>query len=501
MMDVGLEVQSLREAVERHFRVYDVRIRPEALTFFVHVDAYTLDERFDRLRRELVPQRYIPLITKEGGEHVIHVQRRPERRAFSFRVNMVLLLATIVTTIIAGAQNWAGYVNIDWLTMEAFANGAVFFAVPLLAILGIHEMGHYVMARRYHVSASLPFFIPSVPPLGTFGAVISMRDPIPNRRALLDIGAAGPLLGLAVAVPVTLIGLWLIQVAPIPAPANLGGQAVIQAPILFQMLTLLVPVPAEATVHPTAFAGWVGIFVTALNLLPAGQLDGGHIARALLGDKARYLSYAAIFFMIILAPLFFSWLIIALLILFIGARHPPPLNDLVGLDATRQAVGVFVVGVLLISFVAVPIDFIPPEYAYTFLTSDPPFAALAELNVTVPVGGLALVAFRVANAGNTFGNMTLSLPDLQNVRNVGLDASFAEVRVFDAATDVLVATVVGAGETVAFGFNSTEYAVVVLAVDAGNYQGLPDAVWQFSVGAVMDHGPEETLTVRVTVTP
>src|SRR3989441_2875838 len=151
------------------------------------------------------------------------------------------------------------------LSAESIGFGSLFFTVPLLTILGSHEMGHYLVAKRYKVQASLPFFLPSVPPLGTFGAFISMRDPIPNRRALLDIGVSGPLVGFAIAIPVTLAGLALSAASPATG-GTLAGQAppslLFPAPSVFFPLpeTLLSPPP------PLAFAGWVGILVTAINL-------------------------------------------------------------------------------------------------------------------------------------------------------------------------------------------------------------------------------------------
>src|SRR2546426_1203888 len=139
----------------------------------------------------------------------------------------------------------------------------------------------------------MPFFLPSVPPLGTFGAFISMRDPIPNRRALLDIGVSGPLVGFAIAIPVTLAGLALSAASPATG-VTLAGQA--PPSLLFRALSVFFPLPATllSHPHPLAFARWGGLVVTPVNLLPAGQLDGGHVPRALLGSRQLYLSWAAV---------------------------------------------------------------------------------------------------------------------------------------------------------------------------------------------------------------
>ncbi|MFQ5986129.1 MAG: site-2 protease family protein, partial [Thermoplasmata archaeon] len=302
MESLADEVELVRAVVGRHFAVYDTRVRPEAIAFYVRTEAGQLDERFEALRLELrAGKTYLPLLRLEGGEHILYVQRTPPRRFRGIWLNVVLLVATLFTTLIAGMVHWSGYNgSTDFLAAFTLANaffGGLLFTLPLLAILGTHEMGHFILARRHNVEASLPFFIPAPPPVifGTFGALISMREPIPNKKALMDIGMAGPLLGLAVALPVTLLGLYLNALDPRLAGTNIGGSAEVGFPLLYQAMLLAIPLPDNALLHPTAFAGWVGFLVTGLNLLPAGQLDGGHVARALLGEKAKYLSYAAFF--------------------------------------------------------------------------------------------------------------------------------------------------------------------------------------------------------------
>src|SRR6266480_4514461 len=143
---------------------------------------------------------------------------------YGVHVTLILLIVTVLTILFfGGAWNWSDYSGKPILSAESIGYGAAFFSVPLLAILGCHEMGHYLVAKRYHVRASLPFFLPSIPPLGTLGAFISMRDPIPNRRALLDIGVSGPLVGFAIAIPVTLAGLAL-STASTALPPNAVGE-------------------------------------------------------------------------------------------------------------------------------------------------------------------------------------------------------------------------------------------------------------------------------------
>ncbi len=195
-------------------------------------------------------------------------------------VHAVLFLATVASTFYVGAELVAehGHPLRGWV-----------FAVPLLAILVTHELGHYVLARRHRVDASLPYFLPlPLPPLGTLGAVISMRGRIKTRDALFDIGASGPIAGLVVAIPLLVVGLKLSTIEPIPEHGLQEGQSLLY---LALKRVVLGPIPEghDVFLHPTAFAGWAGLFMTMLNLIPVGQLDGGHVAYALFGPaQDRY---------------------------------------------------------------------------------------------------------------------------------------------------------------------------------------------------------------------
>jgi membrane-associated protease RseP (regulator of RpoE activity) len=296
------------------------------------------------------------------------------------RVNAVLFALTWVTTTLAGASVYFSYANstieVSKLTMGEFfgrmfapanlALGFLLYALPLMTILTVHEFGHYVAARRHGMEASLPFFIP-LPPLlgavdiGTLGAFISMREPIPNRKALLDIGVAGPIAGFLVAIPVLLIGMFLMAQNPVVL-ADTKGLPVLGTPLLYDLLARPFNFNPNQVIHPTALAGWVGLFVTAINLLPAGQLDGGHMAAALFGEKARYLSYGAI---LVLALLGFGipglvagyqgWFVFALLIAFLGLQHPPTLDGITDIDLPRRLVGAATFGLFILCFTPVPI--------------------------------------------------------------------------------------------------------------------------------------------------
>lgn len=413
------EVEAVKAVVGRFFPIYEVRVRPEALAFYVRVDQDNLSNRFEGLRIELKEKNYIPVLRQDGGEHILYVQRKPRQRFRGPVLNVVLLVATLGSTVFAGMLLWDGtYGEGDSLyELTTIANGALYFALPLMAILGTHEMGHYVLARKHGVAASLPFFIPApLTFIGTFGALISMREPIPNKKALVDIGIAGPLAGLAVAFPVTLLGLYMNSIDPRFAGPNVGGEMVINLPIVYYFLLFLVPIPDNALFHPTAFAGWVGFFVTAINLLPAGQLDGGHVARALLGDKSKFLSYAAFVALLILGFLYFpSWFILAFFVLLIGLRHPPPLNDVTKIHVGRKGLGLAVLVILVLSFVPQPFATIPPQVGFEFREGGDPGNAI-DADIVSLVAGSASYSFNINNTGNVRMEVLLTL-QVQNLPN------------------------------------------------------------------------------------
>ncbi|MFO0552161.1 MAG: site-2 protease family protein [Polyangiaceae bacterium] len=208
------------------------------------------------------------------------------RTISKLRTHVLLFLATTFSVFFAGA-GYSGTldVNAGVIAFLRSLGGGWRFAIPLLAILLCHEFGHYIAARIHRVPASLPYFIPApmLSPFGTMGAVIAMPDRIRSRNALLDIGAAGPLCGIAVAIPVLLFGLATSRVEVLDGPYLQEGQSLLY---LAMKRVVLGPIPAgsDVSLNATAFAGWVGLFVTAINLIPVSQLDGGHIAYALFGE-------------------------------------------------------------------------------------------------------------------------------------------------------------------------------------------------------------------------
>lgn len=363
---LGEEVEDLRRVIAQRFSIYDVRVTYDAVVFYISGETSDLEGRFDEIRRALVPRNYIPFLQKHGGELTIIVgKRKPIGRKGNIP-NLVLLALTLISTTVTGAILWAGYFNKSSIfTFTNILNGIIFFVLPLMAILATHEMGHFIVARRYGVNASLPYFLPSIPPLGTLGAFISIRDPFPSRRALLEIGIAGPIAGFLVTIPVAVIGFVLTKMSPVPAPILPAGTEVFSVPFLYSVILSLFRFPSTDSIFPTAFAAWVGFFATALNLLPAGQLDGGHVVRALLGDNSKYLGWATILALIILSFGFESWLLIALFVLIVGFRHPPPLNDVTGLKLNRKMLGAVAAAMFLVTFTPYPVTAVPANTHYS----------------------------------------------------------------------------------------------------------------------------------------
>lgn len=200
---------------------------------------------------------------------------------------------------------------------------AIGYAVCVLAILFTHEMGHYLPARRYGIKVSMPYFIPGVPPFGTFGAFIKMHMARMSSTTLFRIGAGGPFAGFVVAVPVLLVGLWLSEVKPVPEDALTMGDSLVVWGAAY-LVHGPIPEGHDVYLHPVGFAGWVGMFVTSFNLFPLGQLDGGHIAYTLWGDRFNRVAVPLLFVLIVMGVCVFpGWLVLALLVTFMEPRHPP----------------------------------------------------------------------------------------------------------------------------------------------------------------------------------
>jgi membrane-associated protease RseP (regulator of RpoE activity) len=331
---------------------------------------------------------YTPFFGQQNGHQEIVaapgvVQVRPSR----VWINVVLFIATVISVWLSGA-------DLDAPTLGERILSGVPYAAALIGILLAHELGHYFMARYHGVAVTLPYFIPM--PflfLGTMGAFIRMKEPMPNRKVVFDIGVAGPLAGLVVAIPLLVYGLSQSVVEPLSESLSPGSLVSLEGNSLLylglkylvhgRMLPDICPpaagaldclgrlmfggtVPSSALdvkLHPVAFAGWVGLLVTAINLLPASQLDGGHVIYTLLGRRARYLSLAVTLFLVLLSAMLYitrgieglNWIVMAGLIYLVGWQHPPSLNELVQLDTKRRLLAVSMLILFLLMFVPIPL--------------------------------------------------------------------------------------------------------------------------------------------------
>ncbi len=230
------------------------------------------------------------------------------------------------------------------------------FAVSLIVILLTHELSHYFASKRHGVRATLPYFIPAPTIIGTFGAFIKMKSPIATRKALIDIGASGPIAGFVVSVVAVVIGLQVSEIMPL---SETKGVLKLGDSLLFSYLTGVVvgatPADSDILLHPVAFAGWIGLFVTSINLIPVGQLDGGHIAYAFLGERHARLSLILVLVMSLLGlVLWEGWLVWSLLLLILGLRHPPVMYWEEMLDARRTMTGFLALVIFVLTFIPVP---------------------------------------------------------------------------------------------------------------------------------------------------
>ncbi len=277
------------------------------------------------------------------GEFILELKRRRER----IWINIVLLIATIITTTVMGAMM---YERFDII-------GGFIFSLAVMFVLGTHEMGHYLTARKWGMKTSLPYFIPFPTIIGTLGAVIRHRGAIPNRKALFDVGSSGPIVGIVASIIVIVIGLQLEFIPPKREETIILG-----TPILFDLIINIMGYEKEF-IHPVVFAGWVGLFITFLNLIPVGQLDGGHILRAMIGKKAEVVS-RIIPILLMLSGFYIGyaynvdssiWIFWGFVTLFFSMHpHPEPIDDKTPIDLKRKILGIFVFLLAFMCFTPVP---------------------------------------------------------------------------------------------------------------------------------------------------
>lgn len=291
----------------------------------------------------------------------------PRRRRFQHRwwLHIVLFVVTVMTTTVFGIDHYYSFksdfgtriIQLDRsVLLQAFV-----YSGAILGILGAHEMGHYLACRYYDLDATLPFFLPFFSLSGTLGAVIKIREPFRTRTALFDIGVAGPIAGFLMLLPLLFLGMHLSNVVAVPP--NMEGWT-LGEPLLFKLASWLtfgrVPDGYSVNMHPIVFAAWFGMLATAWNLLPFGQLDGGHLAYAILGDRSRYVSLATVAGAIAMTVISYSWLVMTLMMVamlfFMGPRHPRVLYEEDPLAPGRRLIALFAIVMFIVCFMPVPIE-------------------------------------------------------------------------------------------------------------------------------------------------
>jgi membrane-associated protease RseP (regulator of RpoE activity) len=402
------EIDLLTNFVSRIFRVEDVTAG-EPKEWIVRYRGHLLSEdtvaAYDQLAETLRPYNITPLFRKEpGGKQVIFLVPSPAIPKFgsNIYVNIILFIVTVFSVMLMGvdippeAISANGSASLSYLFLHLLSGWP--FALSMMGILFAHEMGHYVMCRYYKVPATLPFFLPAplLSPLGTFGAFIMMRGIPKNKRVLFDVGVAGPIAGLVIAIPVLFIGLSLSQLGPIGHAAQ-GASGFLEGNSLFYLFSKYVifgkllpepvsmnglppffywlqyfltahPIPfngIDVQLAPVALAGWAGLLVTALNLVPVGTLDGGHVAYGLFGEKARRifpiaiatliaLSFLPVLFSLSFSSFNFSWLLWVFILFWLGNVRTQPLDDITPLDGKRRALGFLMLAIFLLLFTPIP---------------------------------------------------------------------------------------------------------------------------------------------------
>jgi membrane-associated protease RseP (regulator of RpoE activity) len=402
------EIEVLTNHVSRIFRVEDVTAGNGKDLIARYRGRLVNDDTvaaYDQLAQAVQPYGLMPLFRKDEDRQTILLVPTlvVPGRVPRVWINVILFILTIVGVMLTGVDVPASVTPADGSTPWSYIFQHIWegapFAAAMLGILFTHEMGHYFACRIYKVPATLPYFIPApfISPLGTLGAFIMMRGVPKNKRVLFDVGVAGPLAGLVVTLPILFLGLWLSHLGPVGGPSSNGMLHMLEGNSLFYLFAKYVvynkllpepislqglspavywiryfltghPIPfggLDVQLHSVALAGWAGLLVTALNLIPVGTLDGGHVAYGLFGEKARRIFpiamgvLIALIFLPVLLTLSLtsfnlSWLLWIFILFWLGNVRTQPLDDITELDPKRRALGFFVLFIFFLIFTPIP---------------------------------------------------------------------------------------------------------------------------------------------------
>ncbi len=322
------------ELISKNFEILDFAAGANKID--LEVSSKDLKRSFRSLLVVLRKSGYLPIMRERNGDILLTVVKQPKVKPSRIEINLVLFIATVITTFLVGY----------YILFGSFLDAGL-FSGSLMLMLGTHEFGHKISTWRNGVESTMPYFIPAPNVLGTFGAVINIKSPIPTKEALVEMGAAGPLMGFAIALPITLVGLYFSEIN------QLGSSLPFFSPI-FAILQLIAlgKVSGSIDLSPLAFAGWVVILLTMFNLLPAGQLDGGHIARGLLNRQRHFTLTRTMGFALIIIGLFFpgfplSWWGFLIIIMFRG-YHVGALDDVSKLSGRHKALAAVALFVFLL---------------------------------------------------------------------------------------------------------------------------------------------------------
>lgn len=386
------------QLINKVFQIEEVTWGNEKQNFIVRYRGKLLlnsQDAYQQLSKNLDYLDVTPLFRIEAGREVIVLLKGIVRpKPSNPWINLILFILTGISVVFAGTFfEYQGPLTTDLSQLLPHLLPTLYrglaFAGTLLAILLAHEFGHYLAARYHRSAVTLPYFIPfPLSPFGTMGAFIQLKEPPKNKRILLDIGIAGPLAGLVIAVPLLFLGLYLSQTAKLPLFLAQGQAISLEGnSILYLLMKLIVfgewlpaptnlvginpliywlryfftgqPVPygaVDVMLHPVAWAGWAGLLITALNLIPAGQLDGGHILYSLFGKRSRIVLPFVLVALIILGTVWSGWWLWAFIIFFLGRSHAEPLDQITSLDPRRKALAVFGLVVFILVFTPIPLS-------------------------------------------------------------------------------------------------------------------------------------------------